>query len=642
MSAVLAVTLVGGWVAGTEAAIAPSCTLVQNVGLHAHDDLKLMDTNDTGSCCNFCANTSGCVAFTLNGGVCRAKGAKALDPSCRMACKNCVSGFLPAPPPTVHPTPSSHTPAPVPQPPLGYAPHIFFVLQDDLGFNDVGFNNPLMEPVSSNITKLAREGVQLTNHLVHFHCSPTRRSFISGRLPIHHGEMLSETDGDDVDLRWSLVSDKLKAAGYSTHWVGKGHTGYKSMAHLPIRRGFDSHLGFLSGSQKYTSSDRWRDEGPDNITTYSTDLFGQRVVDIINTHDATDTAKPLFVYLPWQAVHSPYDDVPGRNNSCTPDAAYPGVYAQMLHDVDDWMGRIVAGLQKKGMWEHTLMVYTSDNGGVSWNKLAGINFPFRGEKHGNWRGGMNVATFVVGGVVPAALSGTSNPSRFHVVDWYPTFCALAGLNAAQCADDPPVPPLPVDPDNLDKDIYGDDSWPSLDGKNIWPTIMAGEAAAAADPYTIHSNLTLTAQVLVHREYKLLLGQGTVGDSGEKTEPDWSGGAPGKGQPPTDGWHLANGTWVTATSVGWKCGLAHGKNAKYIPCIFNETADPREEKDLAPRIPSEVDQLWRALNLSVATYFHSRSPDSLVGKCNEACAKAYWKALGSTTGAGPICGVPGCD
>jgi arylsulfatase A-like enzyme len=71
-----------------------------------------------------------------------------------------------------------------------------------------------------------RSGVILTNHLVHFHCSPTRRSFVSGRLPLHHGEDLSGVATDDLDLRWTLISGKLQSAGYKTHWIGKGHTGY--------------------------------------------------------------------------------------------------------------------------------------------------------------------------------------------------------------------------------------------------------------------------------------------------------------------------------------------------------------------------------------------------------------------------------
>jgi arylsulfatase A-like enzyme len=65
---------------------------------------------------------------------------------------------------------------------------------------------------SKSITSLANEGVILTNHYVHWHCSPTRRSFLTGRLPIHHGEMLSGDETDDIDLRWNLISQKLAAA----------------------------------------------------------------------------------------------------------------------------------------------------------------------------------------------------------------------------------------------------------------------------------------------------------------------------------------------------------------------------------------------------------------------------------------------
>jgi arylsulfatase A-like enzyme len=175
-------------------------------------------------------------------------------------------------------------------------PHVLMVLQDDYGWFD--FHGEPLARFHPSLTALASEGITLTNHLVHYHCSPTRRSFLSGRLPIHHGEQLSGVATDDLDLRWTLVSGKLKRAGYSTHWVGKGHTGYMSMAHLPTNRGFDSFVGFLSGSQSYTSADRWQNEGPLNDTTYSSDLYGGYALDIVRRHTADE--GPLFIYLPWQ------------------------------------------------------------------------------------------------------------------------------------------------------------------------------------------------------------------------------------------------------------------------------------------------------------------------------------------------------
>lgn len=195
----------------------------------------------------------------------------------------------------------------------------------------------------------------------------------------------------------------------------------------------------------------------------------------------------------------------------------------MLWDADVYVGRIVSALKAKNMYDNTLIWYSGDNGGVG----TGINYPLRGaygrgvlmcrhrtrqlgpwaracdglgmalqlvwlgprhgaagspskcplrtlpsllasgEKHSNWEGGFRVAAFVSGGFLPAALRGTHNDIVFHIVDWYPTFCALAGVEGT---DDPPVAPLPVDPANVNKDIYGNESFPALDGTNIWPMV----------------------------------------------------------------------------------------------------------------------------------------------------------------------------
>jgi hypothetical protein len=118
-------------------------------------------------------------------------------------------------------------------------------------------------------------------------------------LPIHHGEQLSGTSTDDVDLRWNIISQKLKTASppYKTAWIGKGHTGYASYHQLPINRGFDFHLGFLGGGQSYTSNDRWQNQMPNHTEEYSSDLFGAAAIDFLN---AQDSSHPFFLYLPWQ------------------------------------------------------------------------------------------------------------------------------------------------------------------------------------------------------------------------------------------------------------------------------------------------------------------------------------------------------
>eukprot|EP01043_Picozoa_sp_COSAG02_P029133 COSAG02_NODE_1799_length_10896_cov_8.648421_13_plen_451_part_00 len=135
----------------------------------------------------------------------------------------------------------------------------------DLGYYDTGIHNPSATAWTANITALAKEGIVLTNHYTHWHCSPTRRSFLTGRLPIHHGEQLSGDTTDDIDLRMDWVSDKLHAAGYQSHWFGKKHTGFKSMHHLGVEHGFTSTVGSFQTGGPYSGprhSMRWQDDHP--------------------------------------------------------------------------------------------------------------------------------------------------------------------------------------------------------------------------------------------------------------------------------------------------------------------------------------------------------------------------------------------
>ena len=113
-----------------------------------------------------------------------------------------------------------------------------------------GDQSPETRQATHNLTALADAGIRLSHHYVHWHCSPSRRSFITGRSPLHHGEQLSAVNGDDIDLRWTWISEKLEAQGYVSHWYGKGHTGYESMQHMPATRGFNGgSVLYLGGTR---------------------------------------------------------------------------------------------------------------------------------------------------------------------------------------------------------------------------------------------------------------------------------------------------------------------------------------------------------------------------------------------------------
>eukprot|EP01063_Lacrimia_lanifica_P025759 TRINITY_DN3371_c0_g1_i1.p2 TRINITY_DN3371_c0_g1~~TRINITY_DN3371_c0_g1_i1.p2 ORF type:complete len:533 (+),score=206.33 TRINITY_DN3371_c0_g1_i1:66-1664(+) len=508
-------------------------------------------------------------------------------------------------------------------------PHLVFILADDLGWHDTsvfGDQSRETRAATANMTALADDGVRLSHHYVHWHCSPTRRSFVSGRLPLHHGEGLSAIDGDDLDLRWRWVSEMLADEGYVGHWYGKGHTGYKSMQHLPANRGFaGGSVLYLTGAGSYYTLARMNGTEPWYTQEtaphqYSTDLFGSLAVSAVEAHDAT---KPMFLYLPWQAVHTPYD-LPPHCDAAGPSNGVDPKIRTMIKDVDRWVGALTAALKKKGMYDNTLIVFSSDNGGAAPNSMpksgGGNNYPLRGQKHSNWQGGMRTQTFVSGGYVPARLRGTTNDGTYHVVDWYPTFCKLAG--GTNCDDASPVAPLPVDPAHPSKDIYqGEKAWPSVDGRDIWGSITAG--AHSAPEY-----LWLSEQVMIQDgRYKIVVAQ---------QEPGLAAG-------PVSGWRQADGSWVDGPKIDGAvgCGVAFQHRSHFRPCLFDLSTDEREEHDLSAARPELLQALWKQLNTTQLTRFTSRSPAALLGACNETCAEEYWTAAYRGSFPGPYCGVPGC-
>ena len=224
---------------------------------------------------------------------------------------------------------------------------------------------------------------------------------------------------------------------------------------------------------------------------YSTDLWGQLALQAVSEHNASDADHPLYVHLCFQAVHTPYERAPGDPTQ--------SVYRGMLWRADTYVGALVQLLKKKGMYQDTLIVYSSDNGGV----LDGINFPLRGEKHSNWEGAMRVAAFVSGGFVPPNVRGSWNNLTTHLVDWYPTFATLAG---ASTTDDPPVPPQsPIPSEPWSNTVYGNASFPPVDGVNIWPFITNPECQPRPRKLLIQLS-TVKAGAHIERSLEAACGQ----------------------------------------------------------------------------------------------------------------------------------------
>jgi len=314
-------------------------------------------------------------------------------------------------------------------------PNIVIMLADDLGWHDLSWHNPRV--ISPHLAVLANDGIVLEQHYSQQVCSPTRGALLTGRYPIHIGlneGIISPMEPHGLPTDVETLADLLLAAGYSTHAVGKWHLGFCNSAFLPTNRGFQHHYGYWLGAQDYYLHTRsvGHDEGYDfrddlNVDrsaegNYSTELYGNRAAQIIRAHNQE---KPLFLYLPFQAVHGPLQ-VPQKYEELYADVpdSHRQTYLGMVTAMDDAVGEVVAALKETDMFESTMIVFMSDNGGPTGH--AANNWPLRGSKGSLWEGGTRTPAFIH---QPGVLAPREEQGLMHVTDWLPTLLEAVGLDA---------------------------------------------------------------------------------------------------------------------------------------------------------------------------------------------------------------------
>jgi arylsulfatase I/J len=218
--------------------------------------------------------------------------------------------------------------------------------------------------------------------------------------------------------------------------------------------------------------DLWANDGPawginNNVNctddaqdgcVYEDDLFAAEVLAAINTHDPS---TPMFLVWAPHIVHHPYQ-VPADALAPFADVDFEvrARYAAMVAHLDGWVGQVRSALEANGMWDNTVWMVSSDNGGpvAAYGKpdkvygQGGNNYPLRGGKTSNFEGGVRVNAFVSGGYLPVAARGRVVDGLSALCDVYSTYCALAG----------------ADPFDEVGDAYG---LPAVDGVNLWPWLV---------------------------------------------------------------------------------------------------------------------------------------------------------------------------
>jgi arylsulfatase A-like enzyme len=348
-------------------------------------------------------------------------------------------------------------------------PNIVHIVADDLGWKDVGFNG-CTDILTPNLDKLAADGAKLTQFYVQPMCTPTRAALMTGRYPFRYGlqtAVIPSVSAYGLDTTEWLMPQCLKEAGYHTAIIGKWHLGHADKKWWPRQRGFDYQYGAMIGELDYFTHeehhvlDWYRDNKPVREKGYTTQLIGNDAVRLIQAHDPS---SPLYLYLTFNAPHTPYQAPQSYIDRYKHiQAPTRRIYAGMVACLDDEIGRVVAALDRKGMRQNTLILFHSDNGGTKNAMFAGVmadmskvkipcdNGPYRDGKGSLFEGATRVCALAnwPGHVKPQAVDGL-----IHAVDIYPTLAALAGATTAKCKP--------------------------LDGLNVWDTIAEGKPSPRSE------------------------------------------------------------------------------------------------------------------------------------------------------------------
>jgi len=310
------------------------------------------------------------------------------------------------------------------------APNVVLILTDDLGYGDLScYGCPDID--TPKLDRLAQQGVLLTDCYSNGSiCSPTRAALMTGRYQQRIGlewAVYYQAYGEGLPPEEKSVARIIRDAGYATAMAGKWHLGYDD-GWAPNDHGFDRFFGSLGGNIHYFQHvdrlgvpDLFLDREPVKRKGYATDLTADFAVEVINA----PAGRPFFLYVALNAPHFPYqgpDDVDREVKPRTKgwQAGTRRSYVAMVERLDQAVGRIVEAVDRRGLGDRTLVVFTSDNGGATHSR----NDPCSKGKGTLWEGGIRVPCIARWtSVLPP---GVRSPQVACTIDWAATVAKLAG------------------------------------------------------------------------------------------------------------------------------------------------------------------------------------------------------------------------
>jgi len=558
------------------------------------------------------------------------------------------------------------------------APHIVVVMVDDLGWSAVNFNldprqrayheasessdNGYELPQTPAIDALARNGVVLKRHYAAKMCAPSRSSFMTGRFPSHNNQKNNKLyePGGGPPIGMSTIAHLLKDQGYSTVHVGKWHLGMSSPDLLPSARGFDKSFAMLGGSAHHftmVGGDKWRDcwmkdevqDGPASdewcvkwkvnddeegctpyseapkdgssnsklgCKPYSQDRWMKFAQKAIDDHALNQPSNPMFLFLSLQNTHGPFQVPSEFLNMYDSSTWFYRRYANaMISAVDDAVNDLAVALQQHNMWDNTLLLFTSDNGGP---RAHESNFPLRGSKGTDLEGGIRVASFVSGGYLPSSMRGRELDGLIHMCDWWATFGALAGHPSIS---GPGVTFPYVDGRSLHAESIPD-RVKKADSMDMWPYISGVVDASPRTSIYVSGMVKKAGEhvgSLIDWPWKIIMGKQGVSEIPGPTTPNSTDAD--KLKPPSFAETGALEDWGLVTDegeflyTGQLRGRPPGLNSPLActtstkpACLFNVLEDEGEMFDLAedPEHRTVVDRLVQELKDLNAGTFQSHS------------------------------------